>query len=674
MSLDNIMETTIDSITPDAPIVGNFSAVPNEQEQALNNLKQSIVEDEDKTLNDYNYAKIYLNQLISDWKSEEQRTEANRLTRDVEINVDTLRETGDIDDDECFIPERIIDSNIQREMPSYINFLKNSRRIAIFQDQLDPTFDTDRVEQDFTRGMTYKGWTKPHFKVIDSSMTHGWASVEVVYDERYPLHCGIEYIAHEDLLFAIDAQDIQASSVILRRYRLTSLQLKNWVAQFGFDLQQVNFLIEKYKEERNKDKTIEVFKRYCKHQGVVYCSWFSIDGAATDWLKKPIQYYIGIDKQVTTMQMIPKPMTGVDPLTGKLTVNMIPIPTPATDWIEQELKNYPIFIFPYRETEKPLLFDYKGRVFFDKDKQEAQTAIITAFVNRVNRSQKVYASPSTDQQQDGRPAKQLANFQWKDGTIFDKPMTFWTPPPPEYEILKAMEYMDTSNSQDIGQTDFATLNREDSRKTAREVTAAQQAQTLLDSVDLTLFSEFIREVYSFAWLIVRSQALQNRIKFLLIENPVISQHQQQQGQLSQISNGGSIVNTLGSFQQETSPMYINDNDTISRQFDIRAAGDVDVVQKQELVQQMMQDWPVIQQTPLASRFLADLIKLKYPQDGAVYTNILMQGNVKNSIIQSLGAVIIGMLKLPEVQQHLTPQDKQGLAQVQKEAEQALQIP
>lgn len=663
------MQTEIDSAQPEAPSNGNSSVVDPKQEK-LAALATSIADEEQKSLMDFSTAKIYLTTLVSQWRDEEQRTEAQRLTRDIEFNIDQLRETGDIDDDECFIPERIIDSNIQREMPSYINFLKNSRRIATFQDVLDETYDTDRLEQAFTRGMTYKGWTKPHFKVIDGSMTHAWASVEVVFDERYPLHCCVEYIAHEDLIFPMDAKDIQACSCIVRRYRLTPLQLKGFVTNFGFELEQVNSIIEKHKESRDKDRTINVYKRLCKYNDTVYVSWFSIEGACTDWLKKPMKLYTGIDEKKTVIGNVPQniPQYDVNGVQTGTVTQMVQMP--QEQWVAVELKNYPVFILPYRETEKPLIFDLIGRVFLDKDKQEAQTAIITAFVNRMNRSQKVYASPSSDTVNDGRPAKQLANVQWKDGTIWDKPFTFWSMEPPDPGVLKALEYMDVSNSQDIGQTDYAAMNRVDSRKTAREITAAQQAQGLLDSVDLTLYSEFIREIYSFAWLIVRSQALQSKIKFLQVKNPQLAQNPQ----VAQSLPTG-IVDSAGTYQQEQS-LYVNDMDMLIRQYDIRAAGDVDVIQKQELVQQMSQDWEVIQQTPIASQFLSDLMRLKYPQDGAIYSKLLTEGNPKNQIIQSLGSLVQNLVNMPGIKEHIAenPQMQQGLKQIETEAQAALKTP
>lgn len=657
----------------------------DQQPTAAELLWKEIKDEEEKTLADFSYAKPYLNELIGKWIQEEQRTEANRLTRDIDIDVDQLREVGDIEDDECFIPERIIDSNIQREMPSYINFLKNSRRIGIFNDVVDATFDASLLEDAYTKGMTYKGWTKPWFKVIDGSMTHGWAAFEVVYDENKPLNVGLEYIAHEDLLFPTDSKDIQSSSVVLRKYKATPLQLKTWCVKFGFNIIQVNRIIEKYKEKTNKDKTITVFKRFCKHDGVVYVSWFSMEGACDDWLKAPAKLSVGISElqDVPSTQQIQVP-TGINPNTGQpVGMTSVSVPSIEKKWVDSDVKNYPVFLLFYKETEKPLIFEHYGRVFYDKDKQEAQTAIVTAFVNGLNRAQKIYASPAGDAVNDGKPAKQLANIKWSNGTIFDKPMEFWNMPYPDPMILKALEYFDVSNSQDIGQTDFAAVNRQDSRKTAREITASEKQQMLLDSVDLTIFSEFCREVLSFAWLIARSQALQNKIKFLQVRKQSPTQQMgasgmpaipQQMGavpmQQQMAPDVQSIVNAMGTYQDEVTN-FSNDYDTLIREFEVRSAGDVDVIQKAELVQQMAQDWPVVQTTPLAGQFLCDLMKLKYPQDGKLYSTILLNGDPKVGIIKALATALQGMAALPEVKQHLTPEMIQGLQQLEAETKQVL---
>lgn len=634
--------------TEEASTVGDVEQIP--EQKAIDLYKK---EEHDQCF-DYNKALISLKSLTSYWGGEEQRTESNRKTRDIDINVDALRDSGDIEPDETFIPVRVIDGNIIRETPPYINFLKNSNRIAIFKDALDPTFNTGLLEEAFTQGMTYKGWIKPFFKVVDGAATHGWASVEIVFDDSKPLKAGIEYVAHEDLIFYQDAKDINALSCILRRYRLTIQQLKGWVDKFGFDFKQVQQVCQQVNESQDKDRTLTIYKRFKMFEGIVYTSWFSIDGNTTDWLKAPVQHYIGIDERYEDVetQMIPTPtqvpqtdMMGN--VIGSITT-IVPTPTqvPVTKWRAKPLTFYPCFILPYRETEKPMLFDHVGRVFLDRNKQEAQTAVTTGFVNGLSRAMKIYGSPETDNVQDGRPAKQLP-VALAQGTIMDKPFKFWAMPPPDPLTLKAIEYMDTANAAEIGQTAFAVTNRPDSRKTATEIKSAEKDSDLLNSVDLTLFSEFIRDVYSLVWLIVQSQALQNRIKFLLINQQVPVE---------------GTLNVLGTQQMET--RAVNDVDTVSRNYDVRAAGDVDVIQKDATLQMMQSDWPIVQNTPVASLFLSDYLKLKYPQNGGAYATALQQGDPKVALIKALGVVVDAMAKMPEVAQHLGPAEVAQLKQLE----------
>jgi hypothetical protein len=624
-----------------------------------------LQKEEEAQLNDYKTAIVPLRQLIDSWRTEDTQTEANRLKRDIDINLDQLREDGTIDDDETFIPVRVIDTNITRETPPFINFLKNARRIAIFNDTVDPTFDTALLESAFTKGMTYKGWIKPFYKTVDGAATHGWASVEITYDESKPLRCGIEYIAHEDLIFYTETRELQASQDTIRRYRLTILQLHKYVVQFGFDPVQVNNIIEKWKTSQDKDKPIIVYKGFHKKDGIVYVRWFSIEGAATDWIKKPEPLSLGICKQVTVMKTVMQPTIGVDPVTNQPTVQNVPQQVPTQEWQPVPLQAYPIAILPYRETEKPLIFDHLGRCFFDNDKQEAMTAITTSYVNGMNRAMRIFASPKADTIQDGRPAKNLP-IKLANGTIWDKPMDFYNMPYPSPDVLKALQYLSTANSDEVGQVNFAANNRQDSRKTATEINAAEKESNLLDTVDLTLFSEFIRDVYTIAWAVVQSQALQGSIKFLQIKNPALQQNPQIQQQNLLL---GSIVNSDGSVQDEA--QLVNDIDTISRNFEIRAAGDVDVIAKEEMVQKMQRDWPVIQQTPLASRFISDYVKLVYPEDGELYSQILQTGDPKNNIIKGLLTALEQIIQMPEVHHLITPQVSSMLQQLEQSATMAI---
>jgi hypothetical protein len=130
---------------------------------------------------------------------------------------------------------------------------------------------------------------------------------------------------------------------------------------------------------------------------------------------------------------------------------------------------------------------------------------------------------------------------------------------------------------------------------------------------------------------------------------------------------GITGDTLG----QTQTVWVNNVPVISQVYDIRAAGDVDVIQRQEKIQQMMQDWPVIQNTPLRDRFLIDLLKLKYPDTGEQYAQILSQtGMMVNlqSMVARLGMVLEGALQSnPDMLTKLPPEQQADVGNMIKQA-------
>lgn len=603
----------------------------------------SALADEYKKLFDFSVAEIYLRRLVHDWNSEIEMTETRRQQRDVQLDVKALRKSGKLEEDETLIPVRVIDTNIQREQPPFINYLKNSRRVATFNCLSIPNKDTQNLELEFTRGMTYNNWELPHYKALDGAQTHGWASCEVVFDDSKPLNVAIEYIEHDKLLFPKSILDIQQAPDIIRVYDVTIIQLKKFVDSYGFEAEQVNAIIDQIKDTTKEKETVRIYKKYCKYEGVVYVAWFCLEYGVKDWLKAPQKHYIGIRSKQPINQI-----GGMSNSTNE-------------EWIDSDLELYPIFVLPYRETEKPFLFDHKGRVFLDENKQEANTAILSAFVNGLTRASNLYASQKKEDGT-GSSLKEIQGLKLNPNRVFNNPIEFFTPPYPDPMVLNALQYFDVSNSQETNQVNFAAMNRQDSRKTAREISAAQDQQSLLNSVQLTLFSTYIRSVYSFVWLIVQSQALQNKISFLLLEK--------QRPQLNPVTKQPVI--DPATMQPAMEIYYENDFETIDQIYDIRAAGDVDYVKRQEKINQMMQDWPVISQTPLANRFLADLMRLKYPDTGDAYVQILEeQGGMMQqmqSMIGRLSTILEGAIQEnPEMMENIPDQQRHDLIQTMQQA-------
>lgn len=561
--------------------------------------------------------KSRLERLITEFAPVQSRAATNRMDRFKDINIKALRDKQELKADQYLLPVRVIESNIRREQPAYINYLKQSRRLLIFKDIMEPLRVTTRLEDEFSRGMTYSGWEIPQFKCIDGSETHGWDAVEVVFDEKKPLHVGLEHIGNDRLIFPVDAINIQDCEIILKMVTVTSKQLKKLVKEFGFRQAEVLKLLDKQTENK-KEATITIYKKFCKYDNTVYVSWFSLQ--CDDWLKAPDKLYLGRNQLETTIIQIPS----TDPVTGQ------PVMMPQTqqNWVPVNESMYPIFILPYNETEMTKIVSHKGRVFLDKPKQEAKTANLSQFLNGCQRGSMLF--PSLKQGYE-KTAKEAQSVKFGDSIIPPFPVDYYSPPYPDAVMLSLQQYLDSYDSQEVGQINFAAMNRKDSRKTATEISAAKEESAQLNSVQLTLFSTFVREVYTFAWEIVKSRAAQNKIVFLV------------------------DVNTGE-----------NDVETVNRLYDIRAAGDVDVVKRSELIQQYKEFWPIIANTPLANIFLGRLIRLVFPDEGDMYAEILAQDDPRVLLTQ-MAQVLRNSIDTEEMAA-LDPQAQQNLMMLLQKAD------
>lgn len=596
--------TTLQGMLP--PVEGSSDSTPSPT--------SSVVYKDD--MEDYGSAKIRIDRLLADFEPERSKTIQNRDVRFKDLNIKRLRDEGRLKRNQFMIPIRTVDSNIRREQPAFTNYLRQSRRLLIFKSITNPLYVSTNIEDEFTRGASYSGWETPHFKVIDGSQTHGWDAVEVVFDVSKPLHFALEHVGHDRLIFPLDAQDIQSCELIIRTYSVTPRQLKQFVLKFGFDETEVATILDKNAETR-KENSVEIFKCYWKKDSVVYVAWYG--RTASKWLKAPDKLYVGRE----TITMEPQVQAVPNPMTGMIEPQMIPVPKT----IETDETKYPIFILPYYETEQPKVADHKGRVFLDHHKQEALTANISQFLNGCQLGSSIFPSLK----QEALRQSEIQSIVIEDGKVPPVPIEYTSPGYPDSVMLQLQQYLDVYNSQEVGQVNFAAQNRKDSRKTATEVAAAQQENAQLSSVQVTLYSTFIREVYSYAWEIVKSRALNQKITFLV----------DMDGQ--------------------------NKVDEINQDFDLRAAGDVDVIKRQELIQQYKEFWPVISTTPVAMPFLSRLLKLAFPDEGDTYAMILQQGDPR-ALLVALAQIVESVMG-PEEVAALPPEQKQVLINILEQVKQ-----
>lgn len=566
---------------------------------------------------DFEKAKIRMQKLIGEWSADFAEADSIRKERYIDIDSETLQELGELKKGEILIPIRNIDANIRTKKSDVMTFLNAGYRLGIFECVSDPSVDSRQLELEVTKGLTYPGWNKEFDRVADGAGLFSRDYIEVVFDETKPLHVGLEHVGFDKLIFNRKVNDIQDSEQVLRAYEVTVFRLEDFVKNNGFDAIQVDKIVKA--KEHDRDTTICIYKRYCKCYDVVYVSWYCKECGVTDWLKKPEPLRLGIAN----------PVEETDPLSGEVV---------SSSFQEADVDIYPIFTNVDNEDEQEVLVDKKGRAFLDRPLQNASTAIVSSFVNRQVKAGFIFGSPKQEDDTSGE-MKQL-DLQLKDGGMYSKPIEWWSLPPPDVSVLISLQYLDSKNAEQRGKPAYSVSNRKDARKTAKEFDVAEKEQGKLTSTNLATFSEFLRDVLNFSWRIIQSQALQNKITLLLK-------------------------------QDSMSGMWTNDVETIGQQFDIRPAGDTDVIEAQNEQEKMMMDWPVVQTTPLGPVFLQDYIKLRYPKKANEYIQILQAGvDMGKNLVASLSALLQQALT-PEEVATLPPDQQQQLAMIQQQVTQYL---
>lgn len=575
----------------------------------------------------YERAKIHINLLIDSWSKEIDNTKNRRNERKLDIDIDSFRSKGKIASDETFIPERVIDTNIKREQPAYINFLKQSSRLVIMKDRRDPLYDTQKLELAVSDGLKYQGWLTDFYRTLDGAQTHGWDSLEITFDVSKPLHVAFEHVGHDKFFFSFDVPNPQFSERVARSYSVTIMQLEQWVGSFGFDPNQVKIIKDKRNSPEQRAIPFDIYKLYFKYNNVVYFAWYDKDNSTSAWLKAPIKLQLGISVQRAPV---------VDE-TNLMQGGMVPAAQPS--WVPEDIDMYPIFTFTYQEDEEQKTTAKVGRCFLDGFRQEATTAILTSFVNGLARASQTYGSPEMGEESE-TSLRQL-DVVIAPNKLYSKKINFWSPPYPDALVLSALNYLSVSNAQQTQSPDYAAMNRKDSRKTAQEMGMAQEESNQLKTIPMSLYSEHIRSIVDFSWKIIKSQALQDKIALTgaLITDPMT-------GRLT----------------------YINDKECIDREYDVKPAGDVDYVQRQQKVAQMKQDWPVIQTTGAATKFLADLIRLEYPDSGDLYAKLIEAGDPNKAMVAQLATVLQASIH-PDDLAGMTPQDKNNLGALQQQVSQ-----
>lgn len=286
---------------------------------------------------------------------------------------------------------------------------------------------------------------------------------------------------------------------------------------------------------------------------------------------------------------------------------------------------YPYVIFPYNIQEDSAVQNATGRAFADRTTQETITSLMSSFVTAHRRAANFYFAKDNE---DPNNTNVQTSVRFQNGALIDANIKQFQLRPPDTSMVSAIQSLMSQNAQEQSQINYAAMNRQDSRKTATEIQAASSEAQMLSSTQVSLFSIALKDVYEWCWRIYQSRVV------------------------------AGVLRPAASLD-----MYLN------HEFNIKPAGDVDVIERQEKSQKMMQAWGVVSQTALAPVFLQNMMRLMFPDEGEAYAEMLQTGNEKDQLLQQLMQIINSLIidpqtgQLNEEAQDFAPQIKMLQAKV-----------
>ena len=268
---------------------------------------------------------------------------------------------------------------------------------------------------------------------------------------------------------------------------------------------------------------------------------------------------------------------------------------------------YPYVVFHYMIAEDMTIKNCVGRAFLDKHIQEAVSSMMSSFVTAHRRASNFYFAKDAD---DPNQSNEQTNVQFVPGALIDSNIKQFQLSPPNSTMLSAIQAMVSQNSQEQSQMNYAAMNRQDSRKTATEINTATAEAQMLSATQVALFSIAIKRIYEKCFEIYSSRVLDGLIE------PTID--------LS----------------------YFTDH-----KYNMKPAGDSDVVERQEKAGKMLQVWPVIQQnSALAIDYMKDMLSMLFPDEAPKYLQKMQEDTSRAQLMQQMMAIIQSLIIDPQTGQ------------------------
>lgn len=535
-------------------------------------------------INTLDYTKVedklrVLREILED-KAQEQL--ASRKLRYADVDVEAERAAGRIAPDELYVPQHIIDTNIRREQSAYIQYITQSPRAVITSVKSDKSKDMSLLDEDLTQRIRFEGWQTSMFSNVDCFQGYGYSCMEIIQDLDATGEVAHESFPYADFAFLQDTKDIQTTEFVARQYYFTKTKLLGLCGDGSkpdtdWNKAQVDKIISQEPDSinsetaRTQDRSLyRVMKVMFRVGGIVQVAW-CYPKTCDNWLRQPRPLSLGRRKLVTIADngMMAGALNAI-----KQAVGMAPQSEAQFE------TRYPYVIFPYLINENDIISELKGRIYLDQDLQEAVTSLMSSTCTQARRAAGLYASRDTSDPNDDFMMQK--NVYLRSGCIVNSKLNFFQVAAPDPGIFSSIQALIASNQNETSQVNFAAMNRKDSRKTAKEISVSERQEQILSTVQVVLFCISLTQLYRTMTDIIKSRVMAGLFKDI---------------------------------KPEVVELYKLD-------FIVKPSGDVDVLEKQQLIQSMREDWPVIQSTPAGPAFLMDYIEIRYPDRAAKYNKVI----------------------------------------------------
>jgi len=509
--------------------------------------------------------------LINNWTNRESRIlNENRDACELDITCVEARERGIVAGNETYIGRRVIKGNIQRELPIFIQYLSGSYRhvSAVSVNGTVPAPVLAALEAEFTTSFRIGNWLEQHLQVVSSTCLHGRGVFLSLARPMSPLGTVPVYVPPEDFIFPLGARDMQKCPMVAIRYTITVDQFEEWRVTYKWEHDIAEAILNTVPEAERVNQMYEVFMVFQKVAGAVQVLWFS--SVQNKLLKKPVQFDGGLRDELGN-----------------------PLP----------LDVYPVFPLYYDITENPNLIERKGRAHADMHDQEALTMIWSASVNGCLRASEVYVSLKAAGITENQEITQTT-FVMDPGKVLKQPIDFNHAPWPDSSMLQFANALKTENASAAGQIDFAAQARKDSRKTAKELTLAQEQTSANNSVPLTMFAAGYKALTQFMWRVLQTNMASGFNTTFMAANP----------------EAREVLKTA--------------------KITLAPAGDIDYIEREEKLKLYTQYYQMFQGTAVGEFFQKQILELAFPTDfpkmaGLLQDNSKQMGAALLQLVQSV---------------------------------------